>query len=234
MGVDFPRTMWATLSRAKAGSRVALNEVFSSYRPAIVEFIRARGLQESDAEDVAHSVFEILLSEKVLAKADRSKGRFRSLLLGVTKHVLSRRARKDHAKKRGGRARILSLDQDADADDEFPLADIVAAGSEHEEEFDQAWAKNILRIAFDRLEQEHGQRGKTEGAIIRAFLAEGESHREIADSLGMTEVAVRSVVHRTRKRLQELVVQAIREYCSSADEYKDEVSRVVRLIASPK
>ncbi len=105
------------------------------YRQPILEFIRTRGFQGNDAEDLCQDVFVRVLKGGVLAKADRDRGRFRSLLLSVTTHVILDRLRKRR---------------------ETPVEDPELhqpAGSQ-EPEFDQGWALYLTQRAMERLADE--------------------------------------------------------------------------------
>src|SRR4051812_27480051 len=84
----FPTTAWSAIRSAGAGQSVAVNALVERYRPSVVGFVRRLGLDATSAEDVAQEVFLRLLDDRVLVRADRGRGRFRSLLLAVTRQVV--------------------------------------------------------------------------------------------------------------------------------------------------
>ena len=90
----FPTTIWTTIHQAGEQDTVALEDVAQRYRQPVFEYIRRRGFNGNDAEDICQDVFVRVLQGGVLAKADRQRGRFRSLLLSVTTHVILDRLRK--------------------------------------------------------------------------------------------------------------------------------------------
>ncbi len=124
----FPTTIWTTIRQAGDQDAEALQNVGVLYRPPVLEFIRRRGFQGSDAEDLCQDVFVRMLQGGVLAKADRNRGRFRSLLLSVTTHVIQDRLRKRR---------------------DVPVEDLDpgAAGAE----FDRGWALHLTERAMSQL-----------------------------------------------------------------------------------
>ena len=71
----FPTTIWTTIHRAGEQDSLALEHVAERYRQPVLEFVRRRGFQGSDAEDICQDVFLRVLQGGVLAKADRDRGR---------------------------------------------------------------------------------------------------------------------------------------------------------------
>ena len=71
----FPTTIWTTIHQAGEQDTVALQDVAQRYRQPVLEFIRRRGFNGNDAEDICQDVFVRVLQGRVLAKADRQRGR---------------------------------------------------------------------------------------------------------------------------------------------------------------
>lgn len=93
----FPTTVWDVVHAAAARDPGALDEFAREYRAPVLAFIRRRGFTADQAEDLCQDVFVRLLAGGVLAKADRRRGTFRSLLCTVTVRVIQdwRRRQKD-------------------------------------------------------------------------------------------------------------------------------------------
>jgi RNA polymerase sigma-70 factor (ECF subfamily) len=85
---EFQSTLWTVIRGADRGEEASLREFTMKYRGPIVAYIARRGFL-NDAEDLAQEVFLRLLQDRVLSKADPSRGRFRNLLLAVTRHVMA-------------------------------------------------------------------------------------------------------------------------------------------------
>ncbi len=84
----FPTTVWTVIQEAGDQDPQALESFASHYRTAVLNYIRGRGLEPGDAEDLCQDVFVRVFKGKVLAKADAAKGRFRGLLLTVVRRVI--------------------------------------------------------------------------------------------------------------------------------------------------
>ena len=126
----FPTTIWTTIHRAGEQDGVALEFVAERYRRPVLEYIRRRGFQDSDAEDLCQDVFVRVLAGGVLAKADPDRGRFRSLLLAVTTHVIFDRIRKRR---------------------DVPVEDIEPSQPDSPDDFDRSWALHVTDRAIQRL-----------------------------------------------------------------------------------
>jgi RNA polymerase sigma-70 factor (ECF subfamily) len=128
----FPTTIWTTIREAGADDRQALETFADRYRGPVLEYIQRRGFRGADADDICQDVFVRVLKGGVLAKADRARGRFRSLLLAVTTRVIQDRLRKRR---------------------ETPVETIEP---EHvdETEFDRAWAWHLTARALERLREQ--------------------------------------------------------------------------------
>jgi RNA polymerase sigma factor (sigma-70 family) len=127
----FQTTVWEVVQAAGAGDQSALAMIAEEYRPPILQFLRGRGVNPTQAEDLCQDVFVRLLSGGVLAKADPVRGRFRSLLCTVTIRVMqdwSRRHREIPA-----------------ADDLDPAAPMPS--------FDRLWTLYLVERAFARLKE---------------------------------------------------------------------------------
>ena len=124
----FPTTVWTTIRRAGDADATALDDFARDYRTPVRQFVRSRGFASADADDLCQEVFLRLLAGRVLARADPSKGRFRSLLLAVTTHVLQNHGRKKREVVR---------------DDLEPL--------QRDPDFDRAWVLHLASRAMARL-----------------------------------------------------------------------------------
>jgi RNA polymerase sigma factor (sigma-70 family) len=127
----FPTTVWTRIGQAGAHDEAALEEFAERYRPVVLGFIRSRGPRDALADDLCQEVFLKVLHGDVLARADRNRGRFRSLLLTITMHVLH-----DHFRKRR----------------DVPAAELEPA--RRDPEFDHAWALNLAERAMDTLREQ--------------------------------------------------------------------------------
>lgn len=196
--MQMPSTMWTRILKVREDPVRVKDLVARRYRQPIHDFAVLQGLPLEDAEDVAQEVFMRVCQESFLRKADRDRGRFRSYLLAVTKHVIASLQRYQLAEKRDRRKEI-SLD-------DFEVPESVP----DDPDFDQLWAKNLVDKALDRL---------AEDATIPAYRLkiQGKSYKEIAKELGIRESDVSNAVQRAPKRLKREIEKMILEYSTEAE-----------------
>jgi len=194
-------------------------------------YVRRKGYDAQDAQDLTQEFFSRLLARNYLSVADRNKGKFRSFLLGSLEHFLAREWTKAHAQKRGGGQNVFSLDE-VDAENRYLLepADELTA----EKIFDRRWATTLLEQAMARLREDYQANGKgilfekLEGLLIGQ--AADASYTQMAASLNMSESAIKVAVHRLRQRYGELVRAEIAQTVASPEEIDEELRYLVALL----
>ncbi len=204
---DFQSTMWSLIRKARAGGGTATTGLVEKYREPVRRFLHRHGCSDADTDDLAQDVFVRIFEDGVLDKADPARGRFRSLLLAVTRHVLQHHREKEGAQKRGA-GRVVSL-----------VGDEVIASRERDADFDREWVANLIQVALDRLSRENTNYYRA----LKLFLFEQQPHKDIAAAMGKTDDEVRNYISRGRAKLVETIHGEIRAYSSSSDEYADEV-----------
>ena len=188
----------------------ALEELCRTYWFPLYAYVRRRGHNKQDAEDLVQAFFARFLEKNHLAGLDSERGRFRAFLLASLKHFLANEWDKARAQKRGGGAAHLSLDWQT-ADTKFQ----VAATNEPspEQAFDREWALALLAKVIERLQKECAADGKAKlFAQLKIFLMAGNretAQSEIAQTLGLEAGAVRVAIHRLRKRYRVLLREEI-------------------------
>lgn len=223
----FPTTVWTQIRRAKASDPDALERLLRRYRPPVLRFVRSRGFSEHDAEDIVQEAFLRIVKDDLLLKAEAERGRFRSLLLGITRNVTGDWLKSRRRLKRGGGVKTASLN--AAAPDATPLGDFVAQDT-RDEEFDREWVANLMRLAMDRLREESEQRGNRNFEALLEYVNEEQSYEELARRLRAKVSDVRNWLHQARKKLKLLLAELIYEYASSPEEYDAECAYLKRFL----
>ena len=89
---SFPPTQWSLVVDAggpvSSQARAALGTLCAAYWYPIYAFIRRKGHDPDEAGELTQAYFARLLEKGVIARADRSKGRFRSFLQTDCQHFL--------------------------------------------------------------------------------------------------------------------------------------------------
>src|SRR5215475_6780510 len=142
---QFATTHWSVVLAAGSESSTqnaeALEKLCRTYWYPLYVFVRRRGYAAHDAQDLTQSFFARLLHKQYLNAVDRTKGRFRSFLLGALEHFLANEWRNAHAQKRGGRVTFLSLDGN-DAEEKY--LQVPSTGLSPEKVYEQQWAATLL------------------------------------------------------------------------------------------
>lgn len=217
-GLRFDSTVWTIIREAGQKDPRALEQFALKYREPVVTFIRQQGFPEQDAEDLAQEVFVRIFKNDVLQKADACRGRFRNLLIAVTKNLLYEELRKRQAAKRGGGQAIVSLDA-ARTDEESPEPVNVAVGEE-DPGFQRLWMTHVLSLAMDRLRREN----ENYYQALHAYVTEGLDYNGVAEKLNTSLQNVKNYLRRGRLKLLQFVREEIASYSSSTEEYDAEVS----------
>lgn len=205
-----PSTMWTAILNVRDEPTRVKELVVLRYRQPVYDFARQQGLPHEDAEDISQEVFLQVCREDFLVKADRSKGKFRTLLLAVTKHVIGKLRQYQLAGKRDRRREVALGDFEVPRD---PPSDA---------EFDRLWVRNLMQQAKDRLRED-----PTVQALMLQL--EGKSYRDIALILGKKESDVTNYVHRGKGRLKREIERLIGEY-STVEDVKDEIAALVKFL----
>ena len=185
--------------------QAALAELYRSYWYPLYAHVRRRGHGPQDSQDLTQGFFLHLLERRGLAYVDPDKGRFRSFLLTSLQNYLSTAQRRERTIKRGGFCTFISLDAEA-VESRYQLEPVDDSGLSAQRLFDARWALTLLNRAMAGVQAHYVARGK--GKIfetLKGFLPSGgkEKHscyHEAAVSLGVSEAAVNTLVHRLRRQ----------------------------------
>lgn len=199
----FPTTMWSTILGRPKDARTS---VFLRYREPVLAFLRRQGFGEHDADDLAQEVFATVCREEFLRAADRGKGRFRSLLLGVARNVVL------HARRSRGRSRLQPLDDAPEP-----------AASERDPEFDTMWIQHLVELGLERLQAGERPGGPRHYDAFVLHKVKGLAYKDVAERLGVEVSDVRNWIHAARTRLQEHIREEVLSYCSSREEFEEEI-----------
>ena len=117
---QFTTTHWSVVLAAKddtsAAAADALAQLCRTYWYPLYAFIRRRGHNPHDAQDLTQEFFYRLLDKRYLSAVDHRKGRFRTFLLTALKRFMANEWDRQHAQKRGGFVTVVSIDQETAED----------------------------------------------------------------------------------------------------------------------
>ena len=204
----FRSTHWSVVLTAAQdqtpAGQAALAELYRTYWYPLYSHVRRRGYSPQDAQDLTQGFFLHLLEHRGLTQVDPHKGRFRSFLLASLQNFLSVAHHRERRIKRGGLCKFISLDAET-VESRYQLEPVDDLGLTAEQIFDARWALTLLNKAMTSVQAQYVARGK--GKIFEAlkgFLPSGSteelgSYHEAAVTLGVSEAAVNTLIHRLRQ-----------------------------------
>jgi len=225
---EFTATHWSVVLAAgqkeSPQAADALEKLCRTYWYPLYAFVRRQGHSPHDSEDLLQGFFARFLEKEYLATVDRTKGRFRSFLLGALKHYLADQWDKAKAVKRGGRIEFLSLEGES-AESRYweePASELTP-----ERLYEQRWACVLLERVMARLEQDFDAAGQGPlFAALESFLLEDDrsvSYADLAAEHGLSEGALKMKVQRLRQRYQRLLREEVAHTVARPEEVEDEI-----------
>jgi len=227
----FGETAWSVVlaagSLSESHAREALAELCQMYWPPIYAYLRKRGFNRDDAQDLTQIFFQRIVQDETLRRATPARGRFRSFLLGALTRCLADEKAYLRAMKRGGGAQFISMDEVAaeEMHHQQVTMNLTPADS-----LDARWAALLLERALDKVRVEFSANGKAETfEALSPFLA-GEkpniSYQDAAQRMGLAMSAVKTHIHRLRQQFASAVRQEVMQTVSAPHEVDDELRQL--------
>ncbi len=212
--------------------RKALTSLCEVYWEPLYGYIRRRSHGVEEAEDLTQGYFALLLEKGYLEDVHPSKGRLRSFLLASVKHFLANEWDKEQALKRGGGIQKIPLDTEA----------AESRGREHavemftpEKAFERRWALTVLGRSLEKLRCEAAEAGgERQFERFQPYLVGGDvktPYKAVAAELGMSEGAVKTAVHRLRRRFGRLLRAEIAETVARPEDIDGELRHLLGVLA---
>jgi RNA polymerase sigma factor (sigma-70 family) len=233
---DFRTTHWSVVLAAgqqhsPAGSQ-ALARLCSTYWYSLYAYVRRRGHDAHDAQDLTQEFFTRLLQRNFLQKVSPDKGRFRSFLLASLKNFLANEWDRAQTQKRGGGTTSLPFDQ-VSAESRYQLEPIDTATPEAL--YERRWALTLIEQVMTRLRQEYVRSEKADlFDELKVFLSgDGKSmtYAELATKYAVSESAVKMTVLRLRQRYGELLRLEIAQTVATPKEVEEEIRHLIAVVS---
>src|SRR5215475_12707751 len=240
---QFATTRWSLiLSAANSESEGqkahdALDELCRIYWRPVFVFVCRRGYSTEDAQDLTQDFFVKILEPDWLQHADVNRGRFRTLLLTSLQHFLVNAAEKRHTRKRGGGVEFVSWDDwMAEAPSQLSISARALDSSPAERLFDLRWATTVVEQALRRLREECEGKDRLRlfYALSRHLIEERDevSYPELSVALGVTESAVKNLMHAMRQRYRCLLRDEVAHTVESPADVQDEIRYLCAALAA--
>ena len=234
---QFRTTHWSVVLSAAdqtaPDAAAALERLCRTYWYPLYAFVRREGRGAEDAKDLTQEFFFRFLDGESLRGVHPEKGRFRSFLLASMKNFLAKDWRDANRLKRGGGRQFLPWDE-FDPEERYRLES--ADSSSAEALYDRHWAETLVNQVLGRIEREMREEQLAERfLVLKPFLqgdSVGASYAEVAVRLGLSEAAVKSAIHRLRKRYGELIREEISQTVASDEEVEGEIRHLISALMS--
>jgi RNA polymerase sigma-70 factor (ECF subfamily) len=234
---EFRTTHWSVVLAAgqRAASpqaAAALEQLCRAYWYPLYAYVRRKGYEVADAQDLTQEFFARLIEKQDLGVVDRRKGKFRSFLLASLEHFLAKEWTRAHRLKRGGGQTIISWEA-CDPEEQYklePFGELTA-----ERIYERRWALTVLEQAMSALSGHYEAAGKQHlFDELKPFIS-GEddtvSYADLAGRLQMSEGAVRVAVHRMRQRYGESVREEIAKIVQRPEDIEEEVRHLFAVLS---
>jgi len=233
---QFTTTHWsvvlAAADEASPQAHQALAELCRVYWYPLYAYVRRKGYEVADAQDLTQEFFARFLEKNYLGTVDRRKGKFRSFLLASLEHFLAKEWTRAHRLKRGGGQTIIAWDG-CDPEERYRLEPADQAIGE--DVYEKRWALTVLEQAMGSLGNEYTVAGKKQlFDELRPFISgddEDTSYGDLAAKLAMSEGAVRVAVHRLRQRYGECVRGEIAKIVQRPEEIDEELGHLMSALS---
>ena len=243
-GDPFAPTHWSVVLTAaqsdeNTAAEAALATLCQAYWAPLYTYVRSRGHDTHDAQDLTQSFFMHLVEHRIYERASPGKGKFRAFLLAAMQNFLADAGRHSRALKRGGASKELPLMETLvqEAEGLYQHQSRALGPDAHADRaFDLSWAQAMVDAALAQLAQVYLSEGKRPLFLaLKPFVTGGAvfppAYGELAASLGMPASTVRSHVTRLRARYREVLHAEIRRTVQSEAEVQGELQELIRVLA---
>jgi RNA polymerase sigma-70 factor (ECF subfamily) len=219
-----------------AKRRRALTQLCRTYWRPIFLFTVRRGFSIEDAQDLTQDFFAKILETDWLRHADRTRGRFRSLLLTSLKNFLTDAHVRRSARKRGGGMQFIPWDDwIAEAPSQLSISAQTLEQLDPERLYDLRWAATVVEQALRRLCEECQAKGRLRlYETLSPYLSaeRGDiSYPELAATLGLAENIVKRQLHNLRQRYRWLLREEISRTVADPADVDDEIRHLCAALA---
>ena len=238
-GASFAATHWTLILRARQSdptetARKALSDFCEAYWPPLYTFLRLRGHASPEAQDLVQGFFVHLLEKNTLSRADKEKGRLRTFLLGSLQNYLCNEYDRAHRLKRGGGHQIISIDE------HLPEAEASMMETAHLSDsrgYDLAWASNIVKRAWQHVQNAFEAEGKAESLEVLRPFVDGSgrtppNQEEAAEKLGVPIATLRTWLWRLRQRYREALRMEVASTVSDPDDVDQELHYLYQILTA--
>ena len=233
---SFPTTRWSLVLQVSEGpaeeSKMALEELCSTYWYPIYAYLRRRGSSHSDAEDLTQGFFARLLERQTFTRAQVDRGKLRTFLLTDLKHFHADETRRATALKRGGDHTFIPIDAE---DVERRYEESLRGSEDPESLYQRAWAGTLIDRITKQLKKEYESTGNGDVFDLIGDHLYGKNsdlpYEEMAGQLKSSINAARLTVFRMRQRFRALLETEISHTVESPSDVNAEIDFLLSVVS---
>jgi RNA polymerase sigma-70 factor (ECF subfamily) len=237
-GEAFLTTHWSLIEQVQQDEgkdHALIGLLLQRYWKPVYCYLRRRGHDNEQAKDLTQGFFhEVVLNRDLIGRVDPSKGRFRTLLLHALRQYLADEKRKETARKRISKDRLVSLEViEAEA-----LPDTVLELGP-EEAFDYAWKTELLKRVLLEVEDGYVTRQKeTHWYVFRDRVLTPTLGDSQAPSLAQlcerydipSEVQASNMLTTVKRHFQNVLREHVRQTVLTGEAAEEELRELFRFL----
>ncbi len=206
----------------------ALAQLCRTYWKPVLHFLRARGHEGTECQQLLQDFFAHLLGPRSASPADRPQGRFRTYLLDNAHRFLIPREPKPGGVTRDTQRVLIRFEPPTP--EEMDRESTSLTESDPLVAFDTAWARTVFDLALERLHNEAEVRGRRNlleelGMYLTGEFPDSDKARlsAMATRLGMSVPMVKISISRLRQRFRAYVREEVAGTLARPGELDDEL-----------
>jgi hypothetical protein len=238
----FLTTHWSLIEdvkKHKDKDLALIGLLLKRYWKPVYCYLRGKGFENEQAKDLTQGFFhEVVLNRHLIERAESSKGRFRALLLHALNQYLVDEKRKESARKRIPKDKLVPLE----ITDKPALPDTVGE-LDAEQSFNYAWKAEILERVLAEVRERYIKRDMERhwyvfrDRLLQPILEgrEAPSLNQICERYGITNETKASNILKTVKRLFRSVLDKhVRQTVVSSEAVEEEMREIFKFFEEKK
>jgi RNA polymerase sigma-70 factor (ECF subfamily) len=234
----FLTTHWSLIDEVKKHQdkdRALIGILLERYWKPVYCYLRRKGYDNEQAKDLTQGfLHEVVLNRHLVERADSSKGRFRSFLRHALNQYLLDVQRKEKARKRIPKDKLVPLDVV-----DPPALPQMVWQLDAEQSFNYVWKAGLLERALAEVKDRYTRQGmETHWHVFQdRFLGptlEGRDPpplRQVCQRYGIDEEATASnMLHATKKLVRSVLTKYVRQTVVSSEAEEEELKEIARFL----
>ena len=232
----FLTTHWSLLEGIQEHGdkeRALIGLLLERYWKPVYCYLRRKGYDNEQAKDFTQGFFhEVVLDRDLIDRADPSKGSFRSLLLHALNHYVVDEQRKDSARKRIPKDKLVRLDM-ADP----PMLTAIVDELNPEETFNYAWKADLLERALSQVRENYILQGmETHWNVFRDRLVQPLLEDKPSPDLKQlcrlhdieNEATASHMIETVKRRFQSILRKQVRQTVLTGQVVEEELKEILK------